>query len=228
MNNSTRAPLTGVKLNAVMRNVYAWMTMGLLLTAFVSILVARMNIVLSQPVFLGAIFGQFGIVIALTWMINKVPPTVAGMMFFLYAAITGLTFSILIRLYPAASLTGAFFTTAGAFGAMTLVGFTTKADLSKYSTYFFMGLIGLLIAMVVNMFLGSSILDLGISIVGVLLFTALTAYDTQRISRLASNPKLQVNSDSTLRFSIVAALTLYLDFINLFLFLLRLFGGGRR
>ena len=110
---------------------------------------------------------------------------------------------------------------------MTLVGLTTKTDLSKYSTYFTMGLIGLFIAMIVNMFLGSGPLDYVISIFGVLLFTALTAYDTQRIAQMASNPKMQVSSEDTLKFSIMGALTLYLDFINLFLFLLRLFGGGR-
>ena len=220
-----RAPLTGVQLNAVMRNVYAWMTMGLLVTAFISILISRMEIVISQPIFLGAIFGQFGLVIALGWMINRISATVAGMMFFLYAAITGLTFSILFIIYPIGSITAAFLTTAGAFGAMTLVGLTTKTDLSKYSTYFMMGFFGLIIAMIVNIFLGSGPLDFAISIFGVLLFTALTAYDTQRISQMAANPKLQVGSESTLKFSIVAALTLYLDFINLFLFLLRLFGG---
>lgn len=224
MDQPRNAPLTGVKLNAVMRNVYAWMTMGLLVTAFVSVFISTMQIPLSQPVFLGAIFGQFGIVIALSWMINKVSAPVAGLMFFLYAGITGLTFSILFLVYPIGSITAAFFTTAGAFGAMTLVGLTTKTDLSKYSTYFMMGLFGLIIAMVVNFFMGSSIIDFGISIFGVLLFTALTAYDTQRISKMAANPKLQVSSESTLKFSIVAALTLYLDFINLFLFLLRLFG----
>ena len=110
---------------------------------------------------------------------------------------------------------------------MTIVGMTTKTDLTKYSSYFMMGLIGLIIASVVNIFLGSSGLDFLISIFGVLLFTGLTAYDTQRIANMAANPKMKVNSEDTLKFSIMAALTLYLDFINLFLFLLRLFGSGR-
>ena len=217
-------PLTGVQFNAVMRNVYAWMTMGLLVTAFVSLLLSRMEIPLSQPLFLGAVFAQLGIVIALSWAINRISATVAGMLFFVYATITGVTFSVLFMIYPIGSITAAFFTTAGAFGAMTLVGLTTKTDLSKYSSYFTMALIGLFIAMIVNMFLGSGPLDYVISIFGVLLFTALTAYDTQKISRMASNPKLDLSNDDTLKFSIMAALTLYLDFINLFLFLLRLFG----
>ncbi len=223
----SRAPLTGVQLNAVMRNVYAWMTMGLLVTAFISLLLSRMEIVPSQPLFLGAIVAQLGIVIALSWAFNKISATVAGMLFFVYAMITGVTFSVLFIIYPIGSITAAFFTTAGAFGAMTLIGLTTKTDLSKYSTYFTMGLIGLFIAMIVNMFIGSGPLDYVISIFGVLLFTALTAYDTQRIAQMASNPKMQVSSEDTLKFSIMGALTLYLDFINLFLFLLRLFGGGR-
>jgi uncharacterized protein len=225
MDQPISAPLTGVQLNAVMRNVYAWMTMGLLVTAFVSVLLSRMQIPLSQPVFLGAIFAQLGIVIGLSWGINRMSATVAGMLFFVYAAITGMTFSILFQIYDLGAIYAAFFTTAGAFGAMTVVGLTTKTDLSKYSTYFMMGLIGLFIAMIVNMFLGSGPLDYIISIFGVLLFTALTAYDTQRIAKMASNPKLQVKSENTLKFSVIAALTLYLDFINLFLFMLRLFGG---
>jgi len=221
----SRMPLSGVGLNAVMRNVYAWMTMGLLITAFVSLFLSTMEIQLSQPLFLGAIFAQLGIVIALSWAINRISATVAGMLFFVYATITGVTFSVLFMVYPIGSITAAFFTTAGAFGAMTIVGITTNTDLSKYSTYFTMGLIGLFIAMIVNMFMGSGPLDYLISIFGVLLFTALTAYDTQRIAQMASNPKMQVSSEDTLKFSIMGALTLYLDFINLFLFLLRLFGG---
>jgi len=221
------APLTGVQLNAVMRGVYGWMTMGLLITAFVSVLLSASGFIPSQPVFLIAIVAQFGIVIGLSWAINKLSATVAGLLFFVYAAVTGMTFSIFFLVYDIGSISAAFFTTAGVFAAMTIVGLTTNVDLSKYSTYFMMGLFGLIIAMVVNWFLGSSALDFAISVFGVLLFTALTAYDTQKISRMAGDPKLQVKSDDTLKFSVLAALTLYLDFINLFVFLLRLFGGGR-
>lgn len=221
------APLTGEKLNAVMRNVYGWMTMGLLVTAFVSILLSTSGFFPSQGVFFVAIFAQLGIVIGLSWAINRISATVAGLLFFVYAAITGMTFSIFFIVYDLGSITAAFVTTAGVFGAMTIVGLTTKVDLSKYSTYFMMGLIGLLIAMFVNMLIGSTALDFAISVFGVLLFTALTAYDTQKISRMASDPKMQINSEETLKFSILAALTLYLDFINLFIFLLRLFAGGR-
>lgn len=219
--------LSGVQLNAIMRNVYGWMTMGLGLTAVVALLLANSGFIPSTPVFLVAIVAQFGIVIGLSWAINKISATVAGLMFFVYAAITGMTFSIFFLVYDLGSIAAAFLTTAGVFGAMTIVGLTTKVDLSKYSTYFFMGLIGLVIAMVINMFLGSGPLDFIISIFGVLLFTALTAYDTQKIARIASNPDMDISSEDTFKFSVIGALTLYLDFINLFLFLLRLFGGGR-
>lgn len=223
-----KQPLVGEKLNAVMRNVYGWMTMGLLVTAFVSILLSTSGFIPSQGMFFVSIIAQFGIVIGLSWAINKLSATVAGMLFFVYAAVTGMTFSVFFLVYDLGSITAAFITTAAVFGAMTLVGLTTKMDLSKYSTYFMMGLIGLVIAMVVNIFLGSSTLDFIISIAGVLLFTALTAYDTQRISQMAANPEMQINSEETMKFSIIAALTLYLDFINLFIFLLQLFGGGGR
>lgn len=228
MDKAKNVPLTGVQLNAVMRGVYGWMTMGLLITALVSVFLSSSGFFPSQGVFLVAIVAQLGIVIGLSWAINKISATVAGLLFFVYAAVTGMTFSIFFIVYDIGSISAAFFTTAGVFAAMTIVGLTTNVDLSKYSTYFMMGLFGLIIAMVINWFLGSSALDFAISIFGVLLFTALTAWDTQKISRMAADPKMQVNSSETVKFSIIAALTLYLDFINLFLFLLRLFGGGGR
>lgn len=221
----TGTPLQGIQLNAVMRNVYAWMTMGLLITAFVSALLNASGLAPSGTVMLLAVFGQLGIVIGLSWAIHRISATLAGLLFFAYSAMTGVTFSIIFLVYPIGSITAAFLTTAGVFAAMTIVGLTTQTDLSKYSAYFIMGLIGLFIAMIVNIFLGSSALDFVISIFGVLLFTGLTAWDTQRIARMAADPRFAVNADETLKFSILGALTLYLDFINLFLFLLRLFGG---
>ncbi len=220
-------PLEGLQLNAVMRNVYGWMTMGLLVTTAVALGISNMGLVPSQGVLWIAIILQFGIVLGLSFAINRISATAAGMLFFLYAAVTGFTFSIIFLVFSLGSIVAAFFSTAGVFGAMTIVGMTTKTDLTKYSSYFMMGLIGLVIASLVNIFLGSSAIDFVISIFGVLLFTGLTAYDTQRIANMAANPKLKVDSENTLKFSIMAALTLYLDFINLFLFLLRLFGSGR-
>ena len=225
MDASQGIPLQGIQLNKVMRNVYAWMTMGLLMTAFVSLLINTSGLVPSGTVMLLAVFGQLGIVIGLSWAIHRISATMAGMLFFAYSAMTGLTFSIIFMIYPIGSITAAFFTTAGVFAAMTVVGLTTQTDLSKYSAYFMMALIGLVIAIVVNIFLNSSGLDFAISIFGVLLFTGLTAWDTQRIARMAADPRFSANADDSFKFSILGALTLYLDFINLFLFLLRLFGG---
>ena len=218
-------PLQGIQLNAVMRNVYGWMTMGLLVTALVSMLLSSRGLVPSGAVMLLAIIGQVGIVIGLNWAIHRISATMAGMLFFVYSAMVGLTFSVIFMVYPIGSITAAFLTTAGVFAAMTVVGLTTQTDLSKYSAYFMMALIGLVIAIVVNIFLRSSGLDFVISIFGVLLFTGLTAWDTQRIARMAADPRFSASADDSFKFSILGALTLYLDFINLFLFLLRLFGG---
>ncbi len=218
-------PLEGIQLNAVMRNVYGWMTMGLLVTAAVALGVSNAGIFPSQGIMFLAIFAQLGIVIGLSWAINRISATMAGMLFFAYSALTGFTFSILFIVFSLGSIAAAFLSTAGVFGAMTVYGLTTKTDLTKMGSYLMMGLFGLIIASIVNIFLGSSMVDFMISIFGVLLFTGLTAWDTQRIANMAAARKMKVDSDDTLKFSIMGALTLYLDFINLFIFMLRLFGG---
>ncbi len=221
-------PLEGIQLNAVMRNVYGWMTMGLLVTAAVALGISNSGFIPSQGIMMLAIFAQLGIVIGLSWAINRISATTAGMLFFAYSALTGFTFSILFLVFSLGSIAAAFLSTAGVFGAMTIYGLTTKTDLTKMGSYLMMGLFGLIIAIVINLFLGSSLIDFLISIVGVLLFTGLTAWDTQRIARMASQRKMKVDSEDTLKFSIMGALTLYLDFINIFIFLLQIFGGGGR
>lgn len=227
MTGKAKRPLDSVQLNAVMRNVYGWMTMGLGITAFISILLSATGFVPEPMMFFVVIIAQFVLVIALSRRMHKLSATNAGLLFFTYSALTGVTFSIIFLVYPIGSIAAAFLSTAGVFGAMTVVGLTTKTDFSQYSSYFMMGLIGLFIAMFVNFFLGSALIDYVISIFGVLLFTALTAYDTQRIANMAADPRLDLDPEMKVKFSVMAALTLYLDFINLFLFLLRLFGGGR-
>ncbi len=227
MTGKAKRPLDSVQLNAVMRNVYGWMTMGLGITAFVSILLSATGFVPEPMMFFVVIIAQFVLVIALSRRMHKLSATNAGLLFFTYSALTGVTFSIIFLVYPIGSIAAAFLSTAGVFGAMTVVGLTTKTDFSQYSSYFMMGLIGLMIAMFVNWFLGSAMIDYVISIFGVLLFTALTAYDTQRIANMAADPRLDLDPEMKVKFSVMAALTLYLDFINLFLFLLRLFGGRR-
>ena len=218
-------PLEGLQLNAVMRNVYGWMTMGLLVTAAVALAVSNSGFFPSQGLMLIAIFAQLGIVLGLSWAIERISATTAGMLFFVYSALTGFTFSIFFLVFSLGSIAAAFLSTAGVFGAMTIYGLTTKTDLTKMGSYLMMGLFGLIIASVINIFLGSGPLDFIISIFGVLLFTGLTAWDTQRIAAMAATRKMKVDSDDTLKFSIMGALTLYLDFINLFIFMLRIFGG---
>jgi FtsH-binding integral membrane protein len=226
--------LPQVEVRPLMRAVYLWMMFGLLTTAGVAFLVTSSveAVVTISRWYMPLIILELVIVFGLSWAINKISPTVAGFLFFLYAAINGLVFGVVFFAYiqngQVMAISNAFLTTAGLFGTMSVIGYTTKVDLTKFSTFFMMALIGLFIAMIVNFFLGSGPLDFAISVFGVLLFTALTAYDTQRIKNMAS--ELQYNADqATLgRLSIMGALQLYLDFINIFIFLLRLFGGGRR
>lgn len=233
MERSTPLNLAGlrVEIRPLMRLVYMWMTVGLLVTAFIAMMVsgneALLSLVLNPVVLIGSIIGQLALVVAINAGIRRMSPNLAGILFFVYAGLNGFVFSIIFVAYDLGAIGLAFLTTAGLFGAMTVVGFTTKTDLTQYRSYFMMGLIGLVIAMVVNMFLGSGPLDFLISIVGVLVFTALTAYDTQKIKEMAANPTIEADGSLAPKLAIVGALTLYLDFINLFLFLLRLFGGGR-
>lgn len=223
---------TGVRVEfqPLMRMVYMWMGLGLLTTAVVGWVVSSnmdlLRIALSQPVLIGSIFVSLGLVFAINLGIRRMSPTVAAVLFFIYAAVIGFTtMAIVLAFYPTGSIVAAFGTTAILFGVMTVIGMTTNVDLSKYSTYFMMGLIGLVIALIVNMFLQSSAFDLLISLFGVVLFTGLTAYDTQKIKELSLLPELQGDGEMTMKLSIIGALTLYLDFINLFLFLLRLFSS---
>lgn len=218
-------PLTGVQFNAIMRNVYGWMTMGLLITAFVSMLIPALNIELSPPILIGVLVFHLVTIFGLNWAFRRLSATVIAMLFIVYAAINGVSFSLYLGYYSGETIMSAAITSAAVFGAMTLVGMTTKVDLSKYSTYFFMGVIGLIIAGVVNIFLGSSMLQFIISIAGVLIFTALTAYDTQKVKELASDPHIDANSEETVKLSIFAAFMLYLDLVILFRYLLFLFGG---
>ncbi len=220
-----------VEVRPLLRMVYMWMTLGLLATTGIAITVASSPALLqlaTNPIILfGSIIGQLILVVALSAGVRRMSQNLATVLFFVYAGLNGLVFSLLFYVYDLGSIGLAFLTAAGLFGAMTVVGFTTKMDLTRFGSYLLMGLIGLVIAMVVNMFLGSGPLDFLISIVGVLLFTALTAYDTQKIKLMAADPTLEADGSLTAKLSILGALTLYLDFINLFLFLLRLFGSSR-
>ena len=220
-----------IEVRPLMRLVYMWMGLGLLVTAFVALGIASSEqlVMTASNLFLPVMIAQFALVIGLSWAIQRIPANVALVLFFVYAASMGVTLSLivfgLIASGQTMALANAFFTTAGLFGVMTVIGFTTKVDLTRFGSFLMMGLIGLVIASVVNIFLSSGALSWIISIIGVLVFTGLTAYDTQRIKEMASLPEYQQHSDSMLKMSIMGALTLYLDFINLFIFLLSLFSG---
>lgn len=212
--------------------VYGWMAAGLVVTtavAFLTVNTAAMRVLLQNPiVVIGALIAQIVLVVALGAAIQKMSPAIAAATFLGYSALTGFTLSLVVFTYTTGTITAAFATTAVLFGVMSVVGFTTKADLTKFRTLAMFALIGLLIAMVVNIFLASTMLDMMISFIGVILFVGLLAMDTQRLKIMAAAPELQADRNVAARVAILGALNLYLDVINLFLFLLRLLGGGRR
>jgi uncharacterized protein len=224
-------PVTRVEMRPLMRLVYVWMTLGLLVTAATSVWVASspkiINAMLSNGLFIGAIIAELVLVVALSWGLRRLSPGVAIVLFFAYAAVNGFTLSLIFLVYELGTINLAFISTAAAFAVMSVVGYTTQLDLAQYRSYFIMALLGLLVAMIVNMFLASGPFDLIISMFGVVLFTALTAYDTQKIKRMAADPTIQEDGSLVVKLSIWGALQLYLDFVNLFLFLLRLMGRRR-
>lgn len=227
-------PNTGISMNAVMRLVYVWMGLGLLVTTVTALFISNTPalveaIFTNTALFWGIIIAQFGLVFVISLAINKLSPAVAGILFLAYSATVGVTISLMLLVYTGESVVMAFGTTAAVFGAMTIFAFTTKMDLTKWGTFLTMGLIGLIIASLLNVFIfRSSGFDLMLSYFGVLLFTALTAYDTYQIKKMAESPELAMaGSDAVLKLSIIGALKLYLDFINLFLYLLRILGTRR-
>jgi len=206
---------------------YRWMTLGLATTGLVALVVAHspstLELLLGNRIlFYGILLGQLGLVIALSSMASRVSTPVAALLFFAYAGLTGVTFSTLFLVYTESSIAATFFVTAGAFAGLSAVGLFTKRDLGAIGRFAIFALIGVILAMVVNIFLHSSGLDLVITIAGVLLFAGLTAYDTQRLKEIFRRGETAAN------LPLVGALTLYLDFINMFLFLLRIFGNRRR
>lgn len=217
---------TAVEVQPLMRQVYMWMTGGLAVTAlvaFFTISTPLLYLAANPVALLIAFVAEIALVIGLTAGLKRLQTGMAVLLFLVYSALNGFVLSIVLWAYGAGTVVPAFMTTAGLFGTMSILAITTSIDLSKYGSYFLMGLIGLIIAMVVNMFVASAGLDWLISIAGVMIFTGLTAYDTQRIYRMAQS----VPDGNLSKLAIMGALHLYLDFINLFLFLLRLFGRRR-
>ena len=215
---------------ALMRKVFVLMTLALAITGLTAYGVATSPTILSlifssKVTFFGLIIAEFALVFAISGAINRLSLSTATMLFILYSVINGATLSSIFFAFSVATISKVFFITAGTFGAMALVGYTTKTDLTSMGKLLFMALLGIIIASVVNMFVASSGLDLILSYVGVLVFVGLTAYDTQKIKQMCQ--AAPDASESTQKLALIGALSLYLDFINLFLYLLRIFGNNR-
>lgn len=215
--------------NAVMKRVYVRMFIGLLISAFCALGVASSPAALSfifgnQIVFWGLIIAMFAMAIMLPVRMMKMQSSTILILFMVYCALMGTFLSSIFLAYKLSSIVATFFITAGTFGAMSVYGYFTKTDLTKMGSFLMMALFGLIIAMVVNIFLKSSTMGYIVSIIGVLIFTGLTAWDTQQVKQLAA-----ANLEPSLadKLATMGAMNLYLDFINLFLFILRIFGGNR-
>lgn len=229
MNQMQAKTAYAVGMSAYMSKVYLWMTAGLLVTAIVALAVASSALFVSlasSGIILGLCIAEVVLVIVLSSAIHRMSAQTATLLFMLYACLNGVTLSVIFAVYTTASIANAFFTTAGTFLAMSVYGATTKRDLTGLGSFLFMGLIGLIIASIVNIFLASSTMDFVVSAIGVLIFTLFTAYDTQKLRQFGQGAPLD-DAVALQRGAILGALTLYLDFINLFIQLLHLFGGNR-
>lgn len=214
----------------LMRKVFSWMALALLITGLTAWIVAGSEQLLSiifssKATFFGLIIGELVLVVAMTSAINRMSLTTATLLMVLYSVINGATMSSIFLLYTADSIATTFFVTAGTFGVMSLYGYATKRDLSSWGNILFMGVIGLIIAGVVNMFWGNGTFSLIVSALGVIIFVALTAYDVQKI-KVIFNEATAVD-ETTQKIALLGALSLYLDFINIFLYLLRLLGSRK-
>ncbi|MBK9332943.1 MAG: Bax inhibitor-1/YccA family protein [Ignavibacteria bacterium] len=210
-------------------NVYNWMAMGLALTGVIAWGISGSSfaevLFNNSFLFFGIVILQLGVVIGLTFAIKKMSAAVAIGAFFFYSALTGLTMASIFLIYTGTSIASTFFICAAMFGSVSVFGYVTKMDLSKFGTFFFMGLIGLIIASVVNIFLNSPTLYWIISYAGVLIFVGLTAYDTQRIKQMSQS--MDFDTEDGKKAAVMGSLMLYLDFINMFLFLLRIMGDRK-
>ncbi len=215
----------------LMRNMYAWMAIALVITGFTAFAVANSYsliyaIATNSILFYGLIFAELGLVYFLSSRIFRMSFATAGLLFAVYSIINGVTLSLIFLIYNIGSIVSTFFITAGTFGAMAVVGSFLKKDLSFIGRFALMALIGLIIAGVVNMFMRSEGFSFIIAIIGVLVFTALTAYDAQKMKNLIAENGYEIN-ENTQKLALIGALELYLDFVNLFLYLLRLLGSRR-
>ena len=222
------ADVRDVRVTAFLSKVYGWMFLGLLITSGTAVVVASSpllikTLILNRILFWILLFGQLGVVFYLSARVEKMAPATAAGLFILYSGMVGVTTSVILLVYTGASIVSTFVVTAGMFGALAVFGTVTKRSLAGVGQFMFMGLIGLILASIVGIFWQNDVLQFVITVVGVLVFTGLTAWDAQRLKHMAvALPDGRVGA-----FAVVGALSLYLDFTNLFFFLLRLMGGRR-
>lgn len=217
--------------SSLMTKVYLWMTLALAMTGLTAFYVAGNErlffaIISSQPLFWSLLIGELALVWIFSARITRLSLPVAGAIFAIYSILNGVTLSVILMVYTIQSIATTFFVTAGTFGAMALIGLTIKKDLSGFGRFLLMTLIGLIIASVVNLFVGSAVFDWALTYVGVFLFCGLTAYDTQKMKQVLTQCRAAGESN-VLKIALLCSLSLYLDFVNLFLYLLRIFGNRR-
>ena len=237
-NNNSQVEAGGVQtkdaVSTFLANVFTYMGGALVITGLLAYwfgstpsLMTYLNNPMGGATLLGYVvmFSPLAFVLIMSFAFNKLSSFALLGLFILYAAVMGLSMSFIFLAYTASSIASTFFITAATFGVMAVLGYTTKQDLTKFGSILFMALIGIIIASVVNMFLGNGMLDIIISCAGVLVFTGLTAYDVQKLKRIGAG--VEYGSESSNKLAIMGALNLYLDFVNLFMMLLRLFGDRR-
>ena len=227
---STKQTQVQIRVNDFIRSVYNWMAIGLALTGFVAFYIASNPTLLNfifrnQILFFGLIIAELGLVFWISARIQNMQASTATALFVLYSALNGATLSFIFILYTRASIASTFFVCAATFVACSIYGWTTKRDLTSLGGFLMMGLIGIIIASLVNIFNRSSAMHMIISYIGVLVFVGLTAYDTQNLKTMAVSQPADVGASAIRKGAILGALKLYLDFINLFLMLLRILGN---
>lgn len=226
---SSQRATTQVQVNSFIQSVYNWMAVGLGLTAVTAFVVASnatlFRMMLSVMWIL--IIAELGMVFFLAGRVHKMEASTATGLFLFYSVLNGATLSVIFHAYTMATISSAFFTCALTFGACSVYGMMTKRDLTSMGSFMFMGLIGIIIASLINLFVQSTAMTMIISYLGVFIFIGLTAYDSQRLKEMARTQPAGLDAGVIRKGAIMGALSLYLDFINMFLFLLQIFGGGR-
>ena len=227
-----RQPYAEVQVSGFIRSVYNWMAVGLGLTGLIAYAVANsetmISLIFGNPVlFYGLIIGELALVFIISARVNKIRSSTATALFVLYAALNGITLSAIFMVFAKATIASTFFVCAATFVASSFYGMATKRDLTSVGGFMIMGLFGIIIASVVNIFIKSSAMSMIISYIGVLVFVGLTAYDTQKLKTMAMTQPEGLEAGVIRKGAILGALSLYLDFINLFLMLLHILGGNR-